>query len=246
MDLFTACTVPATLAALMTASPRRCDRHRRLPDRHHGVRHSRRLSPRRLDGSVFPREQVAGMVHRRRRGLHLEHLDDPPGRARRRRSPIRHGDRQLRVDGVLHAHPAGPRLRAVLHPVGRAHAARVHGAPLLPGGADVPGVHRARRSPAHPHRHQPVCSCQDLRELSRRADGRDNRRAVALHGDLHGARRAESGGHDRERAGAAAAGRRRAGHRPRAARATGRRRARRRLVSALRWRRASSTCCSLS
>ena len=55
---------------------------------------------------------------------------------------------------------------------GVTHAAGVHGAALLPVGADVSGVHRPDRGAADSHRHQPVCRREGVRELSRRADGR--------------------------------------------------------------------------
>ena len=103
--------------------------------------------------------------------------------------------------------PAGAALRSVLHQLGGAHAAGVHGAALLPVGADVPGVHRSGRGAVDSHRHQPVCRREDVRELSRHADDHDDHRALAVHRHLHGPGRAEGGGDDREHPGLPAAGR---------------------------------------
>ena len=164
--------------------------HRRLPAGHPVRRRVVGAQDQAADQRVvLPGEPQPEVARGGGRTLRLEHLDDSPGRARGERLRRRHGRGQLRVDGVVHDHPAQPRLRADLLQEPDHDAARVHGAALQPGRPDHAVRHVHHVGDADPHRHQPLRRCRRVRAVLRDSVVHVDRDDLDHHGDLHRRRR---------------------------------------------------------
>src|ERR1700761_7060992 len=111
------------------------------------------------------------------------------------------------MDGVLHSRIAGIDVCSLLYSLWRGDVARVYGATLLPGCADISGGDRHSRRTAHSHRHQPVRRSEGFREPAWDPDVCNDHRLVVVYGDVCGPGRPEGRGYDRKHPGGAAAGR---------------------------------------